>query len=117
MRMHFDIVTPKGEIYDHVFFEGEDEEDCMEQVERYLDTKQGCSAEPVDVDCDLAGIKRINEYKDLFESMTTAEIREFLQNMQEQEYYGMATEALSQIGFSDTFFETCLPWWEKVNIP
>lgn len=38
----YDIFTQKGEYYETVRISGLDEEDCQEQLDRYLSLKQDC---------------------------------------------------------------------------
>jgi hypothetical protein len=39
----YDIyVNPRGEYYESIRVTGEDDEDCQQQLENYLDTKQDC---------------------------------------------------------------------------
>ena len=50
VELVYDIFTRKGEYYETVRVSGEDEEDCQEQVDVYLSTKQDCYAQHVEED-------------------------------------------------------------------
>ncbi len=48
MELVYDIFTQRGEYYETVRVSGENEEDCQEQIDLYLSTKQHCYAQQVE---------------------------------------------------------------------
>lgn len=42
MEIKYDIFLQSGPLYESVRISGEDEEDCQEQLDLYLSTKQDC---------------------------------------------------------------------------
>lgn len=40
----YDVLTSDNELYELIKITGEDDTDCEEQLDKYLDTKQNCHA-------------------------------------------------------------------------
>jgi hypothetical protein len=43
-KHYYTVFDPDGSVVEHVSITGLDTDDCNQQVEQYLDTKQGCYA-------------------------------------------------------------------------
>lgn len=62
MEVKYDIFLQSGELYESVRISGQDEEDCQEQLNLYLTTKQNCYGQESEEDSLIEQSRRAARY-------------------------------------------------------